>query len=70
MELVNKLVESTREWLDYIDLYSYTDATEDDVMYGISDDSIRDQLMNLSHYEYLEVVEEVLNQLINDWETI
>ena len=71
-KLVYTLVNTTKEWLDYLDCYGYHDAVEDDIIMAVDQEPTRDTfdiLMNLPHYVYLEVINEVLSQLSKiEWE--
>ena len=65
--LVDKLVESTRDWIDYADVSGYNDVSDDDIMFG-ADTETREILLDLKHYEYIGIIEDVHNRLSNDWE--
>ena len=64
--LVDKLVDSTKDWIDTMDALDYNDASDDETMYN-SDLDTREVLRDLTHYEYFEVLDEVHNRLSTDW---
>ena len=69
-ELITILVYKTIDWLDYLDVHGYNEASADDIIMAIDQPNtkaIYNQVMDLPHREYLVVVENVLQQLTVRW---
>jgi hypothetical protein len=69
-KIIEALVLETIEWLDYLDVHGYNEATEEDIIMAIDQPNTRaiyNQVMDLQHREYLVVIEKVLQQLTVRW---
>jgi hypothetical protein len=69
-KIIEALVLETIEWMDYLDVHGYNQATEEDIIMAIDQPNTRaiyNQVMDLQHREYLVVIEKVLQQLTVRW---
>lgn len=63
--LIDTIVQSTKEWLDFLDYKGYSEATEEDIVIGLNYDH-EDILTTLRaglYSEYTRTINEVLDRL-------
>jgi hypothetical protein len=69
-ELIEILVAETIDWLNYLDIHGYNEASENDIIMAIDQSrtkAVYNQLMDISHRDYLKVIDAVLTQLTVKW---
>ena len=65
---IEEIVESTKNWLDYLDYKWHNEADEGDILIALGSDNkeLLAELNSKPHSEYLRIINEVLTALNND----
>ena len=65
---IEEIVESTKNWLDYLDYKRRDKADEGDILIALGSDNkeLLAELNSKPHSEYLRIINEVLTALNND----